>query len=220
MKFFLDMDGTICESKQPITKEVKKALHKLKSDIVIISGASKKQMRKQLGKNITKYILGQSGAEYFKLKLTAKDKADVYAHLAKIKRYFPHYFKDENDLIEDRGSQITLSFIGHNADIEKKRVFDRGGLWRQGVLNTIPFKSELLEVRVAGTTCLDYTNKGFTKGQSILKFIIQKDWNRDECIYFGDALFKGGNDESVKGIIKTVEVENPQDLILKLKEYV
>lgn len=219
MKYFFDMDGTICESRQLVSPEMKKALHKLKSDIVIISGASKKQMRKQIGKNTTKYIMGQSGAEYFKKLLSKKEKEEIYTHIGKIKKLMPDYFIDETDLIQDRGSQISLSFIGHNADHEKKRTFDKGGLYRQSILNTIPFKSDTLEVRVAGTTCLDYVMKEYTKGKSIEKLIAQKGWNKDECIYFGDALFKGGNDETVIGVITTVAVANPQDLLNKLKNY-
>lgn len=219
MKYIFDLDNTLCESKQLVSQQMKKALHRLKSDIVIISGASKKQMRKQLGKNTTKYVLGQSGAEYFKVKLSEKQKEEIYTHINKVKRFLPHYFKDETDLIQDRGSQISLSFVGHNADSEKKKVFDRGGLWRQSVLKTIPFNSETLECRVAGTTCFDYVIKEYTKGKSIEKFIEQKKWDKNNCVYFGDALFKGGNDETVIGIIKTVSIENPQDLLNKLKNY-
>jgi phosphomannomutase len=216
MKYFFDLDGTICESKQLITLGVKKALCKLK-DVVVISGASKKQMRKQLGKNITKYVLGQSGAEYFKVKLSKEQKKEVLEHIKRIQDFFPQYVGE--DLLQDRGSQIAFSFIGHNADSEKKRIFDRGGAFRKSVLGTIPFQSETLECRVAGTTCLDYTLKEYVKGKSIEKFIVQKGWDKNECIYFGDALFKGGNDETVIGVIKTVEVLNPQDLLSKIKNY-
>ena len=219
--FFFDMDGTLTESRSPISHDMKKLIHKIDGDIIVISGAEKKQMRKQVG-NLA-YLLSQSGAEcrYWKLKLKTKEKEEVLAHVDKIRKFFPHYFKNgEGDLLQDRGCQMSFSFIGHNADLEKKKQFDRSGVFRKTVLNTIPFTSETLEVRVGGTTCFDYTNKEFVKGKSLQKLIKYEDWNKDECVYFGDALFEGGNDETVIGVMDTVQVENPQDLLNKLKQYV
>ena len=38
-------------------------------------------------------------------------------------------------------------------------------------------------------------------------------WKKEECVYFGDMLFPGGNDESVIGVIDTEAVENPDDTL-------
>lgn len=224
--FFFDLDNTLTESKCIISDDMVKAIKKLKGDIIVISGAEKKQIRKQI-KPICSlwrlYILAQSGSDcpYWKVKLVKSQKKEVYNHLTKIKNFFPHYFENgDDDLLQDRGCQLSFSFIGHNADLQKKKAFDRGGLFRKTVLKTIPFESKTLEVKVGGTTCLDYTNKNGTKGRNIDKFIDYKKWNKEECIYFGDALFEGGNDETVIGVIDTMEVSNPLDLINKLKKFI
>ena len=44
------------------------------------------------------------------------------------------------------------------------------------------------------------------------------DWDINECIYFGDSLFPGGNDETVIGIIDTVAVQNHRHTHDILKE--
>jgi hypothetical protein len=43
-------------------------------------------------------------------------------------------------------------------------------------------------------------------------------WNADEAVYFGDALYEGGNDETVIGIIDTIPVKDHRhtyDLLLQ-----
>ena len=220
--FILDLDGTITESRQVIKPETLAALGSLVcEDISVISGASKEQMLKQLGTFQPKYILAQSGneTEFWKNELTQEQKDEIKKHIEGIKACFPEYFLNETDLLQDRGSQLAFSFIGHNGDIEVKEGFDKQGKFRQIVLNTVPFNSDSLEVKVAGTTCLDYTIANGTKGKNIEKLIKELNWNKDECIYFGDALAPGQNDETVIGVIQTVEVKNPEDLIEKLKPY-
>ena len=62
--FFFDMDGTATESQQVISKEIREYLQILKSkefSIVIVSGAAKEQVLKQLAGTEVDYILAQSG---------------------------------------------------------------------------------------------------------------------------------------------------------------
>jgi hypothetical protein len=100
--------------------------------------------------------------------------------------------------------------------VDDKEKFDPQGVRRTNLLATHPLTSETIEVKVAGTTCLDYFRKGHNKGYNIARLCTYKDWNPDTCLYFGDALFPGGNDETVIGIIDTEAVENPDDTYAKL----
>jgi hypothetical protein len=221
--FIFDLDGTITESRQEMKPETFKALCSLECETVsVISGASKEQMKKQLGKFQPKFILAQSGndTKFWKNELSKEEKGEIFQHIKSIDTLYPEYFlKDRSDLLQDRGSQLAFSFIGHNANIEDKKGFDTQGTFRRTVLDTVPFNSNSLEVRVAGTTCLDYTKKDGTKGKNIEKLIKELNWNKEDCIYFGDALEPGQNDETVIGVIQTVKVKNPEDLIEKLIPY-
>ena len=220
--FILDLDGTITESRQVIKPETFKALCSLEcEDVSVISGADAEQMKKQLGGFKPRYILAQSGndTKFWKEKLTKEEIVEIMNHIDKINELYPEYFLTVKDLIQNRGSQLAFSFIGHNANIETKKAFDPQGDFRKEVLNKIPFNSNQLTVRVAGTTCLDYTIANGTKGKNIEKLIKHLNWNKDDCIYFGDALAPGKNDETVVGVIQTVEVKDPEDLIEKLKPY-
>lgn len=211
MIIFLDMDGTVCESRQKITPAVKAALEAQKCPILVISGASREQMTYQLD-GLSCTILAQSGNDtpLWQNKLTLREKNEAVAHYKKF------FTTEPIGCMEDRGCQMALSFIGHKANPERKKNFDPKQKIRQAILKQHPFKSKTLTVRIAGTTCLDYTKKNGTKGENIKRWIKHYGLNKKDCIYYGDALFKGGNDESVIGVIKTIAVKDPADLLKKL----
>lgn len=210
---FLDMDNTVTESRQKISPKVKEFLNKLESPLYIVSGASRQQIEYQLD-GLPCTILAASGNDtpLWKNKLTEREFEQVYKHID----YFAPTNPDE-DLYDNRGCQLSYSFLGHNADIQYKKNFDPQQKIRQAILKQHPFKSKTLTCRIAGTTCLDYTHKNGTKGKNIARWIKENKLNKKDCIYYGDALFKGGNDETVIGVIKTVAVKNPQDLCKKIK---
>lgn len=211
--FIFDMDNTICESRQKITPSMKKRLLRL-GKIIVISGASREQMEYQLdGMNCT--ILAQSGNDtpLWKNKLSEKEKEEIWNHITSIPTSFDYAW------VQDRGCQLSLSLTGHEANLNKKKRFDPKQKKRKNLLEMWPFKSENLMVSIAGTTCFDYTRKEGTKGKNISRWIKHKRLSKRECIYFGDALFKGGNDETVIGVIDTEIVTNPKDLLIKIKKY-
>lgn len=208
---FFDMDGTICPSRQKISKEMKEQLSKL-GNIFVISGASREQMEYQLD-GLSCTILAQSGnhTPLWENRLTKKEAEEVYKHANKIISVNPN-------MIEHRGCQIAFSLTGHNAPLEIKGKYDPDRKKRKAILKKYPFKSKTLICRIAGTTCLDYTRKDGTKGKNLQKWIKQNKFKKKDCIYFGDALFKGGNDETVIGVMKTIKVDSPESLLLKLKD--
>jgi hypothetical protein len=122
------------------------------------------------------------------------------------------YAEVKEDQVEDRGSQISFSFTGHHAPIEEKKAFDPGGAIRNDILARYPL-NPLIEAKVGGTTCIDYFPKGLNKGYNIEKYIAAKGWKKSECIYIGDALFPGGNDETVIGVIPTFPVKGWRDTL-------
>ena len=219
-----DLDDTLCESKQNLGMEMKKALMSLKDsgiDTLVISGQNKEQIERQLDGCPVTYILAQSGnhTPFWQTKFTASQTRTIYIHVNKVRELFPKYKSRIKEKLENRGSQVAFSFIGHNADPVLKREFDPDKKIRKQVLETCPFNpSNGLIVKIAGTTCFDYTLIDGVKGKNIEKLLTHLGWNKDDCVYFGDALFPGGNDETVIGVIETVEVKNPEDLLLKLKE--
>jgi hydroxymethylpyrimidine pyrophosphatase-like HAD family hydrolase len=215
---FMDMDGTICESRQVISDINRDYLNKLGKNLFVISGAKRTQMEKQL-QGLNCIILAQSGNDTprWKKKLTTEEKRECYEHIARVKHRFPQYFtKPFYDLIQDRGCQVSLSLLGHEMPIEEKLNFDPTKIVREEILKAIPFQSETLMTTIAGTTCFDYTRKDGNKGENLKEWI--KDLPNESCIYFGDGLFKGGNDETVIGVMRTMPVDSPKFLLLIVNE--
>lgn len=219
------MDGTITPSRSKISLEMKEFLSCVSQTVGIISGSHNDQMHFQVdGLSIIKmgqngnHVIDSDGTELWFDKLTNIEKEEIMKHAERIWEACDQNVPDTNDLFEDRGSQISLSIYGHHADPAKKKAFDGDFAKRKALLNNIPFESETLEVKLGGSTCFDYFKKGKNKGFNIQRLIEHKGWNKDECIFFGDALFKGGNDETVIGIIETVEVTDPQDTYKKLQD--
>lgn len=131
--------------------------------------------------------------------------------------------RDEDDLVEERGSQISYSLIGHNEHLETKKTFDSDGSKRRAILDKhISARARLLkagvEVTIGGTTCLDIYLAGKNKGYHVRRLIEAQHWSKDDSIYVGDALQPGRNDESVIGVIPTREVSGPDDTFSFIKE--
>lgn len=202
------MDGTITRSRSLITQEMKEVLGKLPKPVVVISGASYEQIEKQLD-GFPALIMAQNGNDAFpywedRIEPPGEIPKEIMEHIHLISQV-------KDDMIEHRGCQISLSFLGHHAPISEKEKFDPDKSFRTKVLQMYPFKSENYEVKIAGTTCLDYFKKGHHKGYNIEKLIKTLNLKKKQCLYIGDALFPGGNDESVIGVIETKQVENPQE---------
>jgi len=223
---FFDMDGTVTRSRTRITPGMKEALESLMAsgrDVIIISGQGADAIRDQVGS--ASYFLGQngndaieasSGVQLWKEVLSDEERQAILDHIASLPRDWE--IKDENDLVHDRGSQIGFSFLGFNEDIERKEAFDPTGALRKQILKEHPLVSDTVEVKIGGTTTLDYIKKGYHKGFNIEKLIIKLQWDKADCLYIGDALFPGGNDEAVIGVIDTLQVAGPEETMERIKD--
>lgn len=223
---FFDLDGTLTPSRQKIKQEMSEILPKLGRTIIVVSGSKNSQIREQIS-DLSVYSLGQNGNQAMDTSgnllweniLSVEEKRAVMDHIKLIRPKLTHAIPNEDDLIEDRGSQVSFSIYGHNAPPEEKRSCDGDFKKRRYLLSQYPFISDTMEVQIGGSTCLDYFKKGLNKGTNVKRLIDTMGWNKEECVYFGDALFPGGNDETVVGVIDTVEVTNEVDAVNKLRRY-
>lgn len=226
--FFFDLDNTLTPSKALILPEHLPVLQKLcsRADVIVVSGHGEKDIRAHLRPELLGqyHILGQNGnfAEtkdgrlLWNRSLTQAQKDAALAFIAKLRAHLNYAVRDENDIVDDRDSQIAYSLIGHHEDPAKKNAFDphhqiRLGLLKQFANDVEKLKEADVEVRSGGSTVLDLFAYGKNKGFNVTAFIEAMQWNKAECIYMGDALFPGGNDETVIGVIPTQAVANPDE---------
>jgi HAD superfamily hydrolase (TIGR01484 family) len=219
------MDETIAPSRQPILESMFNLLSNSGKDIVIVSGQDVEKIKWQ-SNNLKAYVLGQNGnhaisvdgLELWNIPLEPHYRDQILDHISEIMEILDHEVNHDWNPIEDRGAQITFSPIGNTAPVDVKKTYDPDRKKRNHFLATIPFASEDLVVKIGGSTSLDYIHKDRHKGTNVRKLIDLLGWDKDECIYYGDGLYPGGNDEAVIGVIDTVLVENHLDTEHKLIE--
>ncbi|MBI2612841.1 HAD-IIB family hydrolase [Candidatus Kaiserbacteria bacterium] len=224
--FFFDLDNTLTRSKSHITSAHAEILMRLteRADVVVVSGHPQKDIREHLEKALDGryYILAQNG-NYAQMpdgkivwerRLSPQQVAAIHEFTTKARKHLAYKVRDENDIIEDRGCQVAFSFIGHHENQDIKDAFDPDHAKRKKLLEDLREDIELLrkkhniQILIAGTTNLDIIEAGKTKGYNITEFIKTLGWRKEDCIYIGDALFPGGNDETVIGIIPTRPVKD------------
>lgn len=223
---FFDLDGTLTRSRSPIAPEMKAVLAPLPQTIIVISGQPKDAIEMQLDGARADYVLGQNGnsafhgdTEIWKNALSEEERREILDHIGYIDNIRNWDVSNSDDLVEDRGNQISYSFVGHHANVSQKEAFDPRGTFRQKIIDENPRPLHLTDVKIAGTTCIDYFKKGSSKGENIKHLIEHEGWNKKECLFFGNALYKGGGDETVMGIIDVQQVNDYEHTLKLLKEH-
>lgn len=222
---FFDLDKTIAPPRQPILPEMFELLSSLPQDIIVVSGQLGEKIAWQ-SNNLHAYKLGQNGNEasdaegnvLWNTPLSDEHRQEILNHIEKLIALLPEKPNEAWNPIEDRGAQITFSPIGNTAPVEIKMTYDPDRSKRDALLAEVPLVSKDLVVKIGGSTSLDYIHKDRHKGTNVQKLIDLKGWNKDECVYFGDGLYPGGNDEAVIGVIETISVEDHLDTYQRLKQ--
>lgn len=238
--FLFDLDNTLSESKTSIDAEMARLLARLLvfKKIGIISGGSFSQFQKQLLPCLPDdqqllqalYIFPTCGAALY----TNKNGAwrNVYEELLtknevkKILQSFETVLTGQNfkpndvygDIFENRGTQITFSALGQLAPLKAKKIWDPDCKKRVRIKQTLQKYLPDFEIRIGGTTSIDITKKGIDKGYGITQIKKYIHVPASDILFFGDALFKGGNDYPIKKMgVASVAVSGPEDTKRALK---
>lgn len=225
---FFDLDGTLTRSHALINPAHVAPLLTLceQKDVIVVTGGKAEDIKRQLtppldGKYFSLaqsggHAIDKGGTELWFEKLSREQTSVILELVEKLKRGFNVPVKDEADCVELRGAQVGYSVLGYNEDVDKKYAFDPGFGRRKAMLAKFPedverLRSVGIEVAVAGTTTFNFTLIGQDKGSNVRRLIEREDWNRDDCLYIGDALGPGENDYAVVGVIETHLVKDEND---------
>lgn len=212
--FVFDLDGTLAESKVNIDSEMGELLARLLAQhkVAIIGGASFEQMESQLPDSISKdgnlSLLPLNGGSFYQYKINGWEK--VYSQnltgeeKKKIFEAFEIVFKDigyvqpakvYGEIIEDRGSQVTFSALGQHAPLEEKKKWaEEENGQRLKIASKLKEYLPNMEVRIAGLTSIDVTQKGTDKKFGIEQIEKQLNVSKEDILFFGDTLEPEGND--------------------------
>lgn len=219
-----DLDGTITESRQPIEQNMVDLLFKLSEKVlvVIISGSSFENLLNQLG-----LLLNTEEKKYFKnILLMPANGSQTYSYneekdvweisnivsmpdevKSRIQEILKQVISSKDfglpeeiygELIEDRGTQVSISALGNKAPLEEKKIWDPTQSKREKVVKFIAPLLPEADIFIAGTTTIDILPKGVTKGIMLEKMLLNRKLQKSDLLFIGDALYKGGNDYEVR----------------------
>lgn len=214
-----DLDGTLAESKQALDDEMAAILAGLSrvADVCVISGGDWPQFEKQVvsrlpddadrgrfwimpttGTKLYRFEDGQWVAKFADL-FSDEEREHIIAELrASIDRlgFTPEQVWGEQ--IEDRGSQITFSALGQEAPLHPKEAWDPKQEKRRQIQADLQPLLPEVSVRIGGSTSIDITRKGVDKAYGMERLAELSGIAKAEMLFFGDALYEGGNDAPVR----------------------
>ena len=230
-----DLDGTLAESKQPLSDWMAEAVADLLAvaHVAVISGGDWPQFEKQVASRLppradlsqlllmpttgTKLYTHRNGAwspVYAELFDDAQKQAIFEAFDSALKA--TGFVPDETwgERIEDRGSQITFSALGQQAPLDAKEHWDPDFAKRKVIQADLRKRLPGLSINMGGATSIDITREGVDKAYGLKKLRDASGIELDSMMFIGDAIFPGGNDYPAKELgLDTVKVRDPQETL-------
>jgi HAD superfamily hydrolase (TIGR01484 family) len=234
-----DLDGTLAQSKLPLGDDMAAAMSKwLETNrFAIISGGAYEQFQKQVVSRLPEgthfehlYLFPTNGAACYQFKdggwteayrqtlsghdqeLIARsiEQAVVEAEIT-IERKF-------GEQIAFRGGQVTFSALGQEAPLSENEQWDPYQLKRKKIVSFLEALIPEFNISIGGTTSIDVTEKGIDKAYALIQMKRLLNVDSDHIIFFGDALFAGGNDEpAIKTGAHCISVLGPENTLYEIK---
>jgi HAD superfamily hydrolase (TIGR01484 family) len=227
-----DLDGTLAKSKSALDAEMSSLLHALLGivRVAVISGGAWPQFETQVLAELPRderlanlSLLPTCGTRFFAHEgawkalysedLTADDKTKIVGALKKaLEESGFAATKIWGEVIEDRGSQITLSALGQQAPLDAKARWDPDFAKRKKLKAVLDALIPEFSVRLGGTTSVDVTRLGIDKAYGIGKLRDVLGISVKEMLFLGDAIFVGGNDYPGKEAgVPSIQVRDPEE---------
>jgi HAD superfamily hydrolase (TIGR01484 family) len=226
-----DLDDTLAVSKTKIQPRMANGLLRLLDDVdvCIISGGRYEQFQLQVLRELpveadrlahlhlmptcgTRYLRWSGGdwQEVYSEDLTADEKKRVETALVESAQELGYWETDTwGEVIEDRGSQVTLSALGQQAPHDAKAKWDPTGEKRRALRDRVAQRLPDLEVRSGGLTSIDVTRKGIDKAHGVRELSRMSGVDLEDFLFVGDRLDEGGNDYPVRALgVRCVEVKS------------
>jgi phosphomannomutase len=227
-----DLDGTLADSKSPLEPAMGALIGKLLevAQMAVISGGAWPQFESQLLANLPKTVrldrlslLPTSGTRFLRFdgqwtELYAEDFSPEQKD--KIIKALNQCFDASGfrpkqhwgEIIEDRGSQITLSALGQQAPLDQKSTWDPDFSKRKAIKAMLTPLLPDFSIGMGGSSSIDITRPGVDKAYGIGKLQEVLGIPIREMLFVGDALFEGGNDYPARRTgVTCIQVKGPQE---------
>lgn len=230
-----DLDGTLTESKVEIDPETTGLLGDLLKEkkVGIIGGGAFERFKIQVLANFPQdinlenlFLFPLNGGSFYRYlndewqkvysqELSTKEKSKVRKIFERVFRETDYVAPDKiyGEQIEDRGSEITFSALGQEAPLDEKtqwsKEHDADRLYM--ALKLQEYLPDM-EVKTAGLTSIDITQKGIDKKFAIEKLMEHLNISIADTLFVGDAFGLDGNDSpAFESGVMCFKVESIQD---------
>ncbi|HUO23387.1 MAG TPA: HAD-IIB family hydrolase [Caulobacteraceae bacterium] len=237
-----DLDGTLAESKSPLAPDMAQWLGRLLdvSQVAVISGGAWPQFQSQLLANLPKTgrldrlsLLPTSGTRFLRYQdgdwkqlyaedFTAEQKTKIIDALNKCLdasglRPEQHW----GEVIEDRGSQITMSALGQQAPLDVKKTWDPDFAKRKRLKAMLQPLLPEFAIGMGGASSIDVTRPGVDKAYGVQKLAEILGIPISEMVFVGDALFEGGNDYPARRTgAACIQIDGPHETMKVIETYI
>lgn len=222
-----DLDGTLAPSKSHFDPRMVALFDRLlaKYQVCVISGAKYELFQRQFLSQITTepdslerlHLLPTTGTRYYRFKngeweqqyaedFSTHDRQRIIRALEEgLDETGERVQKTYGPIIEDRGSQITLSPLGQEVvaelgdkGLEIKANWDPDMKTRMKIAAVVEKKIPDFNVKVAGLTSIDVTIPGVDKAYGMSKLMKAAGLSKEDILFMGDKIMPGGNDYPVE----------------------
>lgn len=241
-----DIDQTLNVAKTPIPPEVAEVLVKCLDNFEIcpISGQKFEQFLIQIVDPLktagvtddqlkhlhlfvaqgTQYYQYQNGewVQIYNYPLEPEDVVKITTVLEESARELGYWEADKlaagDEIIENRGSQVTFSALGQAAGTDVKYAWDPDMKKRQGIVEKCREKLPDFLYEIGGTTSINVAARGMNKEFGMTHLLEELHVTKEEVLYFGDMTSEGGNDYPVVQMgVDTITVRSHEDTLYALR---
>ncbi|MDQ3628508.1 MAG: HAD-IIB family hydrolase [Actinomycetota bacterium] len=224
-----DLDGTLTDSKQPLTPRMAAGLRGLLGllPVAITTGGTWELVEQQVLGHLCAsepllqrlYLLPVSGTRAYERvdgawvrrycrDLNAEQRLRITDTLLSVADELGILVVDPwGEVIEDRGGQITYSMLGQQAPLALKQAWDPDGSAKEVLRRLVQERLPDMAVRSGRSTSVDVTRPGVDKAYGVRTLSRSLGLPLSTITYLGDRLGPGGNDEPVRSLQGVVCVE-------------
>ena len=209
INFIFDVDGTLTPSRGLIDKEFEQwfldfCLH---NNVYLVTGSDHPKTVEQVGEaivNACKRVYNCSGSDVYEKGKNVRTNTWTLPDLARTFliscEYESQFDTRTGNHIEERPGMVNFSVVGRNATAEERAAYvayDTKENERNTIAHAFNTMFPDLQATVGGETGIDISPKGSDKSQILKDFT-----DNDRILFFGDAMFEGGNDYPLAVAIK------------------
>ncbi len=218
-----------------------------KFEVCVMSGGKFEQFEKQLLNNLRTeprklehlHLMPTCGTRYYRFDRAKKGWQQIYAEdfnekqkqeiITAIKEVTEELGYDKaktwGEQIEDRGSQVSWSALGQDIvdalgkeGVVMKERWDPDNQKKAKMREILARRLPDFEIRAGGATTIDITKPGIDKAYGIQRLIGELKVKKEEILFIGDRLAKGGNDYPVKAMgVDSIEISHWQETAVAIE---